>query len=123
MMMEQKYGPLLALNKRLNASKEEHAEFVRIEAVGVDDQSGIGNAGLSRWRSTKYMAPATRNSRRKQQYALAILKGRQKGKQYEWWVDDVRFPYTPKSYVAPVAVPGRRSRPRTLTVTARGPIS
>ena len=40
MMMEQKYGQLLALRKRLKASKDEHIEFVRIEAVGEDDSKG-----------------------------------------------------------------------------------
>ena len=40
MMMEQKYGGLLSLYKRLKASKEEHAEFVSIEALGVDDHQG-----------------------------------------------------------------------------------
>ena len=61
---------------------------------------------------TKCMAPATRNSPSKTQYALAILKGRQKGKQYEWWVDDVRFPYTPQELCA-----GRRRPPTTVTAT------
>ena len=58
-----------------------------------------------RWLCMKCMAPATRSSPKKQQYALAILKGVPKGKQYEWWVDDVRFPYKPKSYVAPAKAP------------------
>ena len=40
MMMEQKHGGIMALNKRLKSSKEEHAEFVKIESVGVDDHQG-----------------------------------------------------------------------------------
>jgi Domain of unknown function (DUF4190) len=103
MMMEQKYGGLLGLNKRLNASKEEHAEFVSIESVGVDEHA----TDMPVYALAVYSihGPGNKDFPEKQQYALAILKGRQKGKQYEWWVEDVRFPYTPKSYVAPVAAP------------------
>ena len=104
MMMETKHGSLLSLNRRLKASKDEHVEFVRIEAVGVDESQGTE---LPVFALAVYEIHGEGNKEfpDKQQYALAILKGRQKGKQYEWWVDDVRFPYTPKSYVAPVAAP------------------
>ena len=104
MMMDQKYGSILALNRRMKASKEEHAEFVKIESVGVDDHQGLEMPvyALALFEIT---GPGSKDFPEKTQFALAILKGRQKGKQYEWWVDDVRFPYKPKSYVAPVAVP------------------
>lgn len=104
MMMEQKYGGLLSLYKRLTASKEEHAEFVSIEALGVDDHQGT-EMPVYALAVYEIHGPGSKEFPEKVQYALAILKGRQKGKQYEWWVEDVRFPYTPKSYVAPVAVP------------------
>ena len=58
MMMEQKYGSMIALNKRLQASKDEHAEFVRIESVGVDDHQGR-KCRSTRWPSTKFMVQAT----------------------------------------------------------------
>ena len=98
MMMEQKYGQLIALNKRLKASKDEHVEFVGIEAVGEDDSHG---AEMPIYALAVYEVhgPGSKEFPEKQQYAMAILKGRLKDKQYEWWVDDIRFPYTPKSYV------------------------
>ena len=34
MMMDQKYGQLLALNRRLKASKDEHVEFVEHRGGG-----------------------------------------------------------------------------------------
>ena len=61
--------------------------------------------------------PGSKEFPEKMQYALAVLKGRLKGKQYEWWVDDVRFPYTPKSYVRAGRSARRRSWPRALTGT------
>jgi Domain of unknown function (DUF4190) len=104
MMMEQKYGSLLSLNKRLKEN-DQHVEFVRIEGVGIDERQG---AELPVYALAVYEihGPATKAFPEKQQYALAILKGRPKGKQqYEWWVEELRFPYTPKTYVAPVTLP------------------
>ena len=40
--------------------------------------------------------PGSKDSPEQQQFALAILKALPKGKQYEWWVEDVRFPYKPR---------------------------
>jgi Domain of unknown function (DUF4190) len=104
MMMEQKYSGLLALNKRLKTSKEEHVEFERIESVGVDDRAGTE---MPVYALAVYAVhgPGTKEFPEKTQHALAVLKGRQKDKQYEWWVEELRFPYTPKSYEPPVAVP------------------
>jgi Domain of unknown function (DUF4190) len=101
MAMETKYGQLLALNKRLKASADEHVEFVTIEAVGEDDSRGLEMPIFAVARYAVH-GPGNKSFPEKEQYALAILKGRLNGKEYEWWVDDVRFPYTPKTYV-PVA--------------------
>ena len=101
MMLEQRYGSLLSLNKRLTASKDEHIEFVAIEAIGEDDSRG-SEMPVYALAVFEVNGPGNKDFPEKRQYALAILKGRPKNKQYEWWVDDVRFPYTPKSY-APAA--------------------
>jgi hypothetical protein len=104
MSMEQKYGQLMALKKRLQSSKEEHVNFVRIEGVGDDEGNGteipIFAAALY-----EVNGPGSKEFPEKQQFAMAILKGRLKGRQYEWWVDDVRFPYKPKSYEPPAPKP------------------
>ena len=101
MMAEQKYGPLLALNKRMKASKDEHIEFVAIEATGEDDSHGT-EMPIYSLAVFEVTGPGNQEFPEKRQYALAILKGRLKNKNYEWWVDDIKFPYTPKSY-EPVA--------------------
>ncbi len=103
--MDQKYGQLVSLKKRLQSSKEEHVNFVRIEGVGDDEGSGteipIYAAALY-----EVNGPGSEKFPEKQQFAMAILKGRLKGRQYEWWVEDVRFPYKPtKSYEPPAPKP------------------
>jgi len=101
MMVEQKYGSLLTLNKRLKASQDEHVKFVAIEAIGEDESRGV-EMPVYALAVYEVNGPGNKEFPEKVQYALAILKGRIKNKQYEWWVDDVKFPYTPRSY-APAA--------------------
>jgi Domain of unknown function (DUF4190) len=45
--------------------------------------------------------PAPKKPDEKTTYALAILQATRKGSAYEWWVSDLKYPYTPSSYVAP----------------------
>jgi Domain of unknown function (DUF4190) len=104
MMMDQKYGPLLKLRQRVEASKEEHIEFVKIEAVGEDDSHGA-QIPIYALALFEVHGPGSKAFPEKEQYILAVLKGLLNGKQYEWWVDDIRFPYTPRTYEAPVKAP------------------
>jgi hypothetical protein len=97
MMMEQRTGALQALRKRLASSSEEKLRFIDIENQGTDD---------SRAEEISYFAlalfevegPANKDYPDKKQFALAIFKARTKGRHYEWWVEDVKFPYQPLSY-------------------------
>jgi hypothetical protein len=99
MMVDQKYGQLLALRKRLRSSQDQRIKLVNIEGVGEDEGRG-GEIPIYAFALYEVNGPSTKEFPEEQQFALAILKARHKGKQYEWWVDDVRFPYIPKSYVA-----------------------
>jgi hypothetical protein len=101
MMMEQKFGQLLALRKRLQASKDEHVKFVGIERLGEDDSTASSEIPVYAVALYEIHGPGNKDFPEKEQFALAVLKARIKGKQYEWWVEDVRFPYIPKSYVPP----------------------
>jgi len=98
MMVDQRSGPILRLRKRLAASDDEHMHFVDIESQGMDESHGdaINYYALARF---EVEGPGNKEFPEKQQYALAIFKGRPKGRHYEWWVEDVKFPYQPKSYV------------------------
>ena len=65
---------LLALNKRLKASKDEHVEFVAIEAVGEDDSRGT-EMPVYALAVYEVHGPGNKEFPEKRQYALAILKG------------------------------------------------
>jgi hypothetical protein len=102
MAVDRKYGETVALMKRLKSSKDEHIKFVRIEAVG-DDEGTSNEIPIYALALYEVTGPGTKESPATQKYAMAILKGRLKGRHYEWWVDDLKFPYTPQSqsYVPP----------------------
>jgi len=104
MMVEQRFGQLLALRRRLQSSNDQHVKFVRIEAVGEDE--GRGNEiPIFALAVFEVDGPATKDFPEQKQHALAILKARRAGRQYDWWVDDVKFPYTPKTYTPPTKAP------------------
>jgi hypothetical protein len=103
-MMEQRLGSLFNLHKAVK-SQGAQLKFQGIETQGVDD-SMVG--------SVYYFAAALYDvdgvtlpgSKEPQTlHALAIFKGRSKGRHYEWWADDVRFPYMPASYQGEVKKP------------------
>lgn len=98
MMVEQKMGQMLALQKRLASSAEQKIHYVRIESLGEDDNHGQLLAYALALYELEGPAPKG-HPEQEHQYVLAILKGRQKGRQYDWWVEDIRYPYTPQSYV------------------------
>lgn len=104
MGVERKYGETLALNKRLQASKDGHVKFVKIEAIG--DDVGTGNEipifALALYEVSGIEA---KDSPTTPPYAMAFLKGRLKGRHYDWWVDEFKFPYKPQSFVAPAKAP------------------
>ena len=100
-MTEMRYGPLKHLSEELKSDPERAITFVEIEAIGSEDLTPValavfkveGGAG-GKDDDHDHQGP---------EFALAILKATvPEGKRaYEWWVDDVRYPYQPKSYVAP----------------------
>jgi hypothetical protein len=100
MAVDQKIAPMQNLRKRLAASKDEHFHFVDIENQG-QDESNPREIGYFATALFEVEGPGTKDFPEKQQYALALLKGRMKGRHYEWWVEEVKFPYKPRSYQAP----------------------
>jgi hypothetical protein len=92
MMVEQKNGPLRSLRKRIASSKDEQIRLVEIRDVGQDESRG---ADVVIYAVVLYEVegPGNKEFPEKHQYAAAVLKGNAKGRQYEWWVDDVKFPF------------------------------
>jgi Domain of unknown function (DUF4190) len=97
-MMESKMGEMLGLQRRLASSNDQKVHFVSIEAVGED--ANHGELQVFALALYEVDGPPTKQFPQEHQYALAILKARPKGRRYDWWVEDIKFPYKPKSYQA-----------------------
>jgi len=106
--LEQSMGPLaqlFGLRKRLTGSKDQHVDFVRLESLGEEEGHGL-EVQIFALALLQVNGPGSREFPEKQQFALAVLKARPKGRQYEWWTESVRFPYEPKTFVAPAKPAG-----------------
>ena len=91
-------APLHALRERIASTKQEEVRFVKIEGIG--DVVGHGlEMQIYALALFEIAGPGSKKFPEKQQYALAVLKARPKGREYEWWTESVVFPYTPQSYV------------------------
>lgn len=103
-MMEQRLSPLLNLNKALK-SKGARLVFRGIEGQGVDDSisSGVYYFAAALYDVEGVTLPGAKSPQTL--HALAIFKGRPKGRHYEWWTDDLRFPYQPSTYQGEVKKP------------------
>jgi hypothetical protein len=97
MMAEQRSSGVRTLRKRLAASPSEVFHFVDIENHGVDDTRG---ASIQYFALALFEAegPGSKEFPEKEQFALAILKGQPSGRSIEWWVEEFKFPYSPKSF-------------------------
>jgi len=103
MMAEQKTAPLRSLRKRLASSKDEELHFVKIQDVGLDESRGA-EVNLFAVAVFEVEGPGNKEFPEKHQYAAVIFKGTAKGRQYEWWVDDMKFPYNLQT-IAPSVQP------------------
>jgi Domain of unknown function (DUF4190) len=103
-MMEAGMGPMMALYKlhdRIIAAKGQKVRFVRLEGVGEDEGHGL-EMQIFAFGLFEIEGPPSEKFSKEKEYALAVLKARPKGREYEWWTESVLYPYTPASYVAPV---------------------
>src|SRR5262245_43869825 len=87
-MMMGPMGNLINLRKRLTGPKGQDVRFVKLESVGEDDSHGIGLQILALV-LFEVSGPPSAEFPEPKQFALAILKARPKGRQYEWWADTV----------------------------------
>jgi len=82
---------LRSLKTRLDLSKEQEFHFVKIEREGIE---GVTPVALALF---EVHGPSSTEYPQEEEYALAYLKGVSKGKGYDWWVDEVVYPYKPAS--------------------------
>ena len=97
-LAEQRMAPLNNLRKAL-APKDAHIHLVGIEDQGVDD-GRTGRVGYFALALFEIEGPPSKSGSESKQFALAILKAMAKGRHYDWYVEDLVFPYMPKSYEA-----------------------
>jgi hypothetical protein len=95
-MIDQKFAGLLNLRKALG-EKDTHLHLIGIEGQG-EDENRVGRVGYYAFVLYELEGPPGKGDSDARQFALASLKGYTSGRHYEWHVEDVIFPYTPKSY-------------------------
>jgi hypothetical protein len=90
--MEQKIGPLKLLKRRLD-QKDQDFHFVRLE---TEADEGLTALALGVF---EVHGPESKDFPHKEEHALVIMKGMSTENGYEWWVDDMRYPYEPNTAV------------------------
>jgi Domain of unknown function (DUF4190) len=101
-MMELRAAPFTNLRKAVT-QKDAHLHFLKIESQGVDE-SHVGAVTYFATGLFQVEGATAKDGSVGNQYSLVLLKGQTKGRHYEWWVDEVIYPYTPLSY-KPAAKP------------------
>ena len=102
-MMQMSVGPMAQLNKlhsRITSTKGQHVRFVRLEGVG-DDEGRTQEMQVFALALFEINGPVSKEFPEEKQYVLAVLKAKPSGRQFEWWSENVVFPYTPSTFVAP----------------------
>jgi hypothetical protein len=96
-MVEMQAGSLLKLKRRIDSNAAEQVELVEIEQTGVE---GLKPYAVARYKLT---GPGSTEFP-KEQYAAILMKAsiEDSGK-YNWWVDDIVFPYEPRTHVVKAA--------------------
>jgi predicted GIY-YIG superfamily endonuclease len=103
MMAEQRHGELRKLWKRLTSSTGEEIHFVKIQDLGLDESHGA-DVTFFAVALFEVEGPGNAEFPEKHQYAAAVLKGTAKGRHYEWWVEEVKYPYNLQT-IAPTVKP------------------
>jgi len=90
---ESSYSNIERLKRRLDSSPQEDVHFVRIESHGLD--------GLTQFAAALFElhGPGNAEFPAKEEYAIMVMKGLPVGKKTEWYVEDVKYPYEPSTYV------------------------
>jgi hypothetical protein len=90
--LDMRIGPLKLLKRRLD-QKDQDFRFLRIE---TEAEEGLTPLALGLF---EVHGPETKDFPQKEEYALVIMKGASTENGYEWWADDVRYPYQPNTAV------------------------
>ena len=93
---EMRLAPVRHLKKRLDSSKDQEIHFVKLEKEGSQKLTYIALALF------EIHGPETKEFPQKEEFALVRFNGTSEGgKGYEWWVDEVSYPYKPSTATIP----------------------
>lgn len=90
-------GPIVQIQQALKTASKENLRFDAVETSAMD---GTLPVVMVRLAIAGYDARANNNQGAKSEresYILLQLKAETKGGDYDWWVSDVVYPYTPRS--------------------------
>jgi hypothetical protein len=87
------YATIEKMKRRVDASPDEDVHFVKLEGHGVE--------GLVQFATALFElhGPGNKEFPEKEQHALLLIKGTTVGKKTEWFIEDVKYPYQPSTYV------------------------
>jgi len=93
MGMETPFSNLEKMKRRLDASPNAEVHFVKLESHGLD--------GLVQFATALYElhGPGSKEFPQQEEHALLLIKGPTVGKRTEWFIEEVKYPYQPASYV------------------------
>ncbi|MDR3634870.1 MAG: DUF4190 domain-containing protein [Isosphaeraceae bacterium] len=100
-MFEMEFSALKLIKERAESTGEE-VHFSRIEEAGTQD---LDNYALT---VLEFDGPGTEKFPKKEELALLFLKSskNQKTGKNEWWIEQVKYPYVPNTFVAPSKTSG-----------------
>lgn len=92
-MMENYTGPIRGIKDRLASSPQETLAFDGIEQEGLEGLDPFALALL------RLAGPGSKRFPAKEEFALLVLKGKKEGNKIDWWIEELQFPYKPKTHV------------------------
>jgi hypothetical protein len=95
-MLDRDLAPFRAIKSRLTAAKGEEIHFEKVER---HDSEGFDSHAAA---LLELHGPGSKDFPETEQHALVVMKGSCRNGKMEWWVEGLRFPYTPSTYTAPV---------------------
>ena len=96
-MVDMSLEPYRAIKERLSATPGEDITFKKLEFQGGNAFRFHAGALLD------LHGPGSKNFPEKHQYAFLFLRGQTKNGKTDWWVEELKFPYTPSTAAEPTA--------------------
>jgi hypothetical protein len=96
-MIEMEYGHFRRLKQRIDSAPNQEVHFLKLETSGIN--------GLNPYATALYEVhgPASKLYPTEEEYVLLFIKATTNGGKYEWWVEQMQYPYKPSTFQVPAA--------------------